>query len=414
MKSATTSNMSTGSPAVSHARIGFREFVSLMAAMMAMNALAIDTMLPALPQIGRSLGIADDNRRQLIVTAFLLGFGGAQILYGSLSDRFGRRVMLLGGIGFYAVFSVGTALAPSFGMVLACRVLQGVAIASTRVVTVSVIRDCYGGRQMAGVMSLILLVFLAVPVLAPSLGQLLMLFVSWRGLFAALAIYAAIVFVWAFVRLPETLHPEYRRPIEVSSIAKAFQQALTTRQAVGYMTVQALLSGALFGFINSVGQIFETQFHAARLFPAVFGGIGAMIAAAALLNARIVVRLGTRVVSHAALLGFVTLSALHLGIALHGDETLWLFAVLQGLTMFCFGLTMGNLGAMAMEPLAAIAGTAASVQGFVTTVGGAIIGTVIGQSFNGTSTPMNAGFFGMGALALSLVLVTERGTLFKI
>jgi MFS transporter, DHA1 family, multidrug resistance protein len=245
-----------------HAGIGFREFVALAAAMMAMNALAIDTMLPALPQIGESLGVSEENRRQLIVTAYLIGFGLAQIVYGPLSDRFGRRKMLLGGMGAFALFSLGTALAPSFPALLLCRVLQGVAIASTRVVTVSMIRDCYGGRQMARVMSLVFIVFLAVPVLAPSIGQLIMLVFPWRGLFAALATYGVLVFVWALLRLPETLHPEYRRPIDIATILSGLRLSLMSRQAVGYMLAQMVISGALFGFINSIEQVFADIFHA--------------------------------------------------------------------------------------------------------------------------------------------------------
>jgi DHA1 family bicyclomycin/chloramphenicol resistance-like MFS transporter len=396
-----------------HAGIGFREFVTLAAAMMAMNALAIDTMLPALPQIGEALGVSEENRRQLIVTAYLIGFGLAQIVYGPLSDRFGRRNMLLGGMGAFALFSFGTALAPSFPMLLLCRVLQGVAIASTRVVTISMIRDCYGGRQMARVMSLVFIVFLAVPVLAPSIGQLIMLVFPWRGLFAALAVYGVMVFVWALLRLPETLHPEYRRPINVATVASGLRLSLTTRQAVGYMLAQTIISGALFGFINSVEQVFADIFHAPKLFPAVFAGIAGMMAVASLVNSRIVERLGTRRVSHSALLGFIAMAAIHLAITASGHETIWTFAITQMLTMFCFGLSMSNFGAMAMEPLAAVAGTAASVQGFVTTLGGALLGYAIGQSFNGTTVPMIAGFVMAGTIALAIIFVTERGHLFR-
>jgi len=396
-----------------HEGIGFREFVGMVAAMMAMNALAIDTMLPALPQIGGSLGIHDENMRQWIITAFLLGFGCSQIIYGPLSDRFGRRTMLLLGMGGYALFSTGAALAPSFPMLLLFRVLQGVAVASTRVVTISMVRDCYAGRQMARVMSLAFMVFLAVPVLAPSIGQLIMLVFPWRGLFAMLAAYGLIVFLWTARRLPETLHPDYRRPIEVAVVVEAFRRALTTRQSVGYMLTQMAITGALFGFINSVVQIFADVFHAPRLMPAIFAGIAGMMALASLINAQIVERLGSRRVSHGALLGFLATELVHLGIAYGGHETIASFAICQAIAMFCFGLTMGNFGAMAMEPLAAIAGTAASVQGFVTTVGGALIGFWIGQDFDGTTVPMTIGFALAGIAGLVIVLITEGGRLFK-
>ena len=396
-----------------HAGMGFREFVAIVAAMMAMNALAIDTMLPALPQIGGSLGIAEENSRQWIVTAFLLGFGFAQIVYGPLSDRMGRRPLLLGGMAFYALFSTGAALSTSFPMLLVFRVLQGFAVASTRVVTVSMVRDCYGGRQMARVMSLAFMVFLAVPALAPSIGQLIMQIFPWRGLFAVLAIYGLVVLAWAVRRLPETLHPEFRRPMDVGTVFAALRTALTTRQSLGYMLTQMVITGALFGFINSVEQIFRDDFHAPRLMPIIFASIAGTMGIASLINSRIVERLGTRRVSHTALIGFIVAEVIHLGIVLSGGETMLTFAICQALTMFCFGLMMGNFGAMAMEPLAEIAGTAASVQGFVTTVGGAAIGFAIGQHFDGTTLPMVAGFALAGTLGLAIVFVTEGGKLFQ-
>jgi DHA1 family bicyclomycin/chloramphenicol resistance-like MFS transporter len=396
-----------------HAGIGFREFVAMVAAMMAMNALAIDTMLPALPQIGGSLGVTDENQRQWIVTAYLLGFGGANILYGPISDRFGRRPILLGGMAFYALFSFGTSIAPTFESLLICRVLQGVAVAATRTVTVSVVRDCYGGRQMARVMSLAMMVFMIVPVMAPSIGQLLMLFMPWRGLFAALCLYGVVVVAWAALRLPETLHPEYRRPIAVATIAAGVRRALTERQAAGYMLTQAVLTGSLFGFINSIEQIFADAFHAPKLMPAVFASIASMMAFASLINSRIVERLGTRRVSHSALLGLIAIELVHLAIAMSGHETIRTFALCQAGAMFCFGLSMGNFGAMAMEPLADVAGTAASLQGFVVTAGGALVGFWIGQHFDGTTVPMTLGFALAGVAALGIVLVTEGGRLFR-
>ncbi len=399
-------------PKGAHDGISFHEFVGIIAAMMAMAALAIDTMLPALPAIGGSLGVADENKRQLIVTAFLLGFGGAQLFYGSISDRFGRRPILLFGITAYVVFSAGVALAPNFEFLLVFRVFQGIAVAATRVVTISVVRDCYGGRQMARVMSLAFMVFLAVPVLAPSIGQFFLLFLPWRGLFWVLAAYGLIVLTWIATRLPETLHPEYRRPIDFSSVFLAMRRALTTRQAVGYMLAQTVIQSALYGFLNSAEQIFADSFHAARLMPTVFAVIAAMMALASLVNSRIVERLGTRRVSHTALLGFVAIELAHFGITVAGHETMITFTLCQAAAMFCFGLSMANFGAIAMEPMAEIAGTAASVQGFTTTVGGAVLGFAIGQSFDGTSLPMTVGFAVAGVLALGIILITEGGRLF--
>jgi MFS transporter, DHA1 family, multidrug resistance protein len=396
-----------------HAGMGFREFVALIAAMMAVVGLAIDTMLPALPAIGSSLGVMDENRRQWIVTAFLLGFGLAQLPYGPISDRLGRKPVLLGGAAAYALTSLFAAIAPSFETLLVARLLQGVSVAAMRVVTVSTVRDCYGGRQMARVMSLAFMVFLAVPVLAPSIGQLLMLLVPWRGLFWALTVYSLLLLCWIGMRLPETLHPEYRRPIDLASVTGAIVRSLTARQAVGYTLAQTALSGALYGFINSVQQIFADTFHAPRLMPLVFAGIAGMMAVAALTNSRVVERLGTRRVSHSALLGFTAIEIVHVAISLAGYETIATFAVCQGIAMFCFGLSMSNFGAMAMEPLADVAGTAASVQGFVSVVIGSLIGFGIGQNFDGSTVPLTAGFAISGVAATAIVLITEGGRLFR-
>ncbi|MBB6250623.1 multidrug effflux MFS transporter [Nitrospirillum iridis] len=395
-----------------HHGIGFTEFVLMVSSMMAMNALGTDSMLPALGEIGRSLGVTEETRWQWIVTAFLLGFGGAQIIYGPISDRFGRRPVLLWGIAFYALGNLAAALAPSFGLLLAARVAQGVAVASTRIVVVSVVRDCYGGRQMARVMSLAFIILLAVPILAPSLGQLIMLVAPWHAIFACLAVYALLVLVWLWRRLPETLHPEYRRPINVKSILAAARQTVTERQAVGYMLAQTLMMSAVFAYINSLPPIFDTVFKAPALFPLIFALTGMALAVSALLNARLVIRVGTRRMSHTALLGFIVFAGIHTAVARHGEE-LVTFTTLQALTMFCFGLAASNFGAMAMEPLGAIAGTAASVQGFISTVVGALVGFVISQHFDGTTLPLIGGFLGCGIGALVIVLITERFRLFR-
>jgi len=396
-----------------HAGIGFREFVALTAALMALVGLSIDTMLPALPAIGSSLGEPDGDRQQLIVTVLLLGLGLGQIAYGPISDRVGRRPVLIGSAGAYVLFSIGASLAPSFDALLAFRLLQGLSIAATRVVAVSMVRDCYSGRQMARVMSLSFMVFLAVPVLAPSIGQVIMLVFPWRGLFGSIAGFGVIVLVWLVLRVPETLHPEYRRPIDARSIGAAMARALTTRQALGYMLVQMIIQGALYGFLNSVQLIFADGFHLPKWMPTVFAVIAGGMAAASLLNSRIVERLGTRRVSHSALLGFIAIELLHAVIVLAGAESVWSFVACQVLAMFCFGLSMSNFGAMAMEPLASIAGTAASVQGVVVTTGGALIGLFIGQRFDGTTMPVTLGFAGAGIIGLVIILITEGGRLFK-
>ncbi|MBC7986952.1 MAG: multidrug effflux MFS transporter [Sphingomonadaceae bacterium] len=393
-------------------RQGFKEFVALIAAMMGLTALAIDAMLPALPDIGQSLGVANDNDRQWVLAIFLLGFGAAQIVYGTLSDRFGRKPVLLTGLGLYVAFSVVAALAPSFELLLAARFLQGASVAVSRVLAVSIVRDCFVGRQMARVMSLTFIVFMAAPILAPAIGQLIMFVAPWRWIFGMLAIAGMAVLAWSALRLPETLDPRDRLPITFRGVAAAWRRTITERYSLGYTLAMTLLQGALFGFLTSVQQIFFDVFEEPLLFTPVFAVSAGAMALASWQNSRFVVRLGTRLLSHWALLGFIGFAAVHVLVAWSGLETIWSFALLQALTMGCFGLAASNFGSMAMEEMGAIAGSAASVQGLFGTIGGTAIGIFIGQQFNGTTLPMALGFLVCGLLALGVVWLTEGGRLF--
>ena len=391
----------------------FGLFVALIASLMAVTPLGIDSMLPALPHIGRSLGVANENHQQWVIAIYVFGFGLAQIVYGPLSDRFGRKAVLVPSLILFACLSVLAGFARSFPLLLAARLFQGIAGASSRVLTISIVRDCYSGRQMARVMSTAFMVFLIVPVLAPSIGQGIMMFGSWRLIFFFLAAFALLVAATLGLVLGETLHPDHRRSLSPRDIGQAIRRTLTERSALGYTIAIALVFGSLMGFINTVPQIFQDIFHAPNRFPLVFAGIGLSMAAAAFVNSRVVERLGTRKVSHTALLGMIACAAIHSLVAFAGHETIVSFSLFQFATMFCFGLLGSNFGSMAMENVGEIAGTASSVQGFVSTCSGVILGLVIGQSFNGTVLPLTLGYFGLGLAALLVVLITERGKLFR-
>jgi DHA1 family bicyclomycin/chloramphenicol resistance-like MFS transporter len=391
----------------------FREFVVLMAALMAVNALAIDMMLPALPHIGAELGIADENRRQWVIAAYLLGFGGAQLFLGTLSDRFGRRPVLLISLTLYVVCSLIAGFAQSFEILIAARVVQGLGAAASRVLTVSIIRDCYSGRQMARVMSLAFIVFLMMPALAPGLGQFVMLIGPWRWIFDGLGIFAAGLMLWIFLRLPETLAPEKRLSIEFDRIVASLRTVLVTRVAIGYALAMTFAIGGLFGFINSVQQIFADVFGWPNLFTAAFALMALSMAGASFVNSRIVMRFGMRRISHAALIGHAVVSLVSLAMALSGLQTVWTFSIMMCAIMFCFGLTAPNFGAMAMEPVGHIAGTASSLQSFISIVGGALAGSLIGQHFDGSTVPLLFGFSVLSLAAIAVVLWTERGRLFR-
>lgn len=393
--------------------MGFKEFVALMAALMAVNALSIDAMLPVLPQMGAALGITAENEQQWIITSYLLGFGGAQLFYGPFADHFGRKPVLLTGLAIYAAFTVVAAFSSSLDVMIVARALEGAGAAATRVLAITIIRDCYSGRVMARVMSLTFIVFLAAPVIAPSLGQAIVLVAPWPWIFGVLGVFGAAAAAWAWLRLPESLHVADRRAISPAGVLQAYRLVLSSRIAVGYMLALTAMLGALFGFINSVQQVFADAFSAPALLTSVFALAAGCMAVASYLNARIVERIGTHRVSHVALLGFIAIAGVHGLLAFAGHETVWLFALLQSGMMFCFGLVGPNFNSIAMEPLGNIAGTGSAVIGFVTTIGGALIGFFIGQQFSGTVVPLTLGYVACGLAALCIIAITESGRLFR-
>lgn len=395
-----------------HPGVSSREFVFLIAALMSIGALGTDMMLPALPAIGAALSVENGNAVQWVIAAYTFGFGGAQLVYGPLADRYGRRpVMLISLIGFVAASALAAA-AWSFPTLIAARVLQGAFASSTRVLVASIVRDCYSGRHMARVMSVAQMIFFAAPILAPSLGSLLLMVGPWRWNFWALALLGFSILVWTGVRLPETLHANDKRAISLASLGAAYRATLGNRFSLGYTIAQALLFGALLGYINSSEQIVAGVFNAPKAFPVTFAGIALAMGVATFANSRLVERFGTRKLSHGALLAVIFVGVLHLMVALSGHETLVSFIALQGLQMACFGLLGANFSSMAMDPVGAIAGTASSIQGFISTVGAAAVGIIIGQAFDGTTVPIASGFVIAGLAALVVVLVTEGGQLF--
>ena len=389
------------------------EFIALCAALMALNSLAIDIMLPALQQIGASLGVENENHRQYVITAYILGFGGGQLFFGPLSDRYGRRAPLVAGLIIYVAAVAAAAVAPSFAILLACRLVQGIGAAATRVIAVSIVRDTFDGRRMAEVMSLIFMVFMAIPVIAPGIGQFIMLFATWHWIFVTMAIGALIVSTWALLRLPETLHPEYRRPLTVSSIVGGFRIVLTNRIALCYAFASTCIFGAMFGFINSAQQIYLDVFHVGEWFPLIFAGVAGVLAFSNFLNSRLVGRIGMRRLSQSALLLFLSISLAWLVVSLEMQMPLWLFVTFFALAMLPFGGLGANFNALAMEPLGELAGTASSILGFMQTFLGGILGTLIGQAYNGTVTPLAAGFCSVSVAALLMILLAERGRLFQ-
>ncbi len=391
---------------------GPRETVALLAGLMALNAFAIDAMISALPAIGEELGVSRDNHRQLVVIAYMIGFGSTQLIWGPLADRFGRKPVLAAGVALYTIFALLCGIAGSFALLIAARALQGASAAVSRVLVVTMVRDLFSGEAMARTMSLVFMVFMVVPVLAPLVGQGILLFAPWRAIFLVLAAYGFAMLLWSWIRLPETLHPEYRRSLSLRSIGTAMAMTAREPQSRGYTLAMTAAFGVLVAYIASIQQIVFEAFAAPDAIGLVFAAIAAPMALASYTNSRVVSRFGVRRVGHSAALGFALVTLAHAALASAGLESLALFIVMQALVMICFAFTSANLSTLAMEHMGPIAGTASSVQGAFGTIFAALIGFAIGQAFDGTVSPFLWGTAASAAVAFLIVLLTEPKRLF--
>ncbi|MGK0267034.1 MAG: DHA1 family bicyclomycin/chloramphenicol resistance-like MFS transporter [Maricaulis sp.] len=390
------------------------ELVAMLVAMTAIVALSVDLMLPALGEIASDLGAAQANDRQYIVTLYLAGFGLSQLVYGPLSDRFGRKIVTLWALGFFVLFTLACALTQTFSLFLALRFAQGAAAAASRVLAVAILRDLMAGRRMAEVMSIIMAAFMAVPVIAPAIGQLILGFAPWQVLFLVLMAAGLGLMAWLYLRLPETLHPQYRIRLNLAETLHAFADVLQHRVMLGYTLAGAAFFSGLYGFLGSSQQIFAGHFALGpQQLPLAFAAAATGMGLASYANSRIVMRLGQRRVSHGALMAFGAVSLLHLLVLLAGIDNLIVFLILLTAAMSFIGLLFGNFSALAMEPVGHVAGTASTVYGFLTAVIGSLGGMLIGQLYDGTALPLIAGQTCVAVIGLAIVFVTERGHMFQ-
>jgi MFS transporter, DHA1 family, multidrug resistance protein len=386
-------------------QLGRLEFIVLVGALIAINAFAIDIMLPGLQQIGESLGEADENRRQLVIPAYMLGFGLFQLVFGPLADRFGRKPPLLAGMAIYGVAALSAYFVTDFNTLVVLRFLQGAGAAASAVIAVALVRDCFVGDQMAKTLSLVFMVIMLSPIFAPALGQLLMKVMDWRALFVFMAIFCAIIAAWLTLRMPETLKPEHRRAFTLKSIVEGFAVVFGNRISLAYILGTAMLFGGLMGFLMSSQQIYVEHFGMGDWFPALFAAGGAVSAFGGFLNSQLVTKFGMRKLSHNAQFVFFGVSLVTLVLGLVHVMPVAVFFALMCAIFLTFNFIMSNFGALAMMPLGEVAGTAASTQGFLQMVIGVALGTVIGQFYNGTTVPLAIGLTllsGIGILIVSL------------
>lgn len=393
-------------------RLSQSEFIALMGMLAATVAFSIDAMLPALPDIGEELSPNALNQAQLILTSFVFGMGFGTFFTGPMSDAFGRKPVMIGGAALYSIASIWAFYAQSLESILMARLVQGVGAAGPRVVALAMIRDLYGGRDMARITSFVMLTFSLVPALAPTLGYFIIIGFGWRSIFLAFVLFSILTSIWLWQRQPETLALEQRRPLRIGKLVEATREVLTTETTRLSMIVQTLGFSILFSCLSSIQQIFDVVFDEGAHFHLWFGSIAVLAASASLLNARIVDIYGMRAIIRRMFQATIVIALAMMVLQYIGTPAIqfWSFYLFVVACFFGAGLTIGNLNALAMEPLPHIAGLAASAIAAVATVGAVLIAIPVGLLFNGTAIPLGLATVVLAALAFWFTTKIKRST----
>ncbi|MAW79867.1 MAG: hypothetical protein CMI63_06485 [Parvularcula sp.] len=389
------------------------ELVGLVASVMAMTALAIDMMLAALGDIGADFSLVNDNDRQLVIAVFMFASGAAQLFYGPLADRFGRRAVFMWSlIGFLAA-TLLCVVATAYSLFIAGRALQGVAAAAGRVVAIALVRDLFRGREMASIMSMAMTVSIVSPIIAPSLGQLILFVAPWRWVFIVLFGFAGLLLAWVFWRLPETLQPEDRRPLSFSAIGAMLSHYLSYRAGVGYTIGTTCVMASLMAYLTSSQQVYVDTYGLGAKFPLALGAVAISVGLAAIVNANLVRRFGMRRLSHSAIIAFAVINAANaVYLSMTGGGTVAGYMTFLIAAYFMMGLINANFSAIVMEPMGRMAGTASAVYGFITTTGSALLGGMAGRLYDGTAIPIVTSFAVFGLIGVIAVFIAEGGRLF--
>jgi len=389
-------------------RISMQEFTLLVALMMSIVAMSIDALLPALGFISSDIPLAHTNQAQYIISALFLGMALGQLICGPLSDATGRKKILYAGIVLFLCGSVICFFAQDINTLLIGRFIQGLGVAGPYVSAISIVRDKYSGNEMARIMSLVMMIFIMVPALAPSIGQAVLLVSSWRYIFVLYVVYALIIGVWIFLRLEETLPKEYRIPFSTRGFVDGFKEVISNYTTMCYTLCMGLFFGSFLGYLNSSQQIFQDLFQTGKLFTVYFGVLALVFGVASLVNSRFVQKWGMDYLCNHAVWGIILSSAVFLVVLIFIPANLWLFMIYASVLFFCFGLVFGNVNAMAMEPMGHVAGIASAIIGASSSIISMLIGTAIGQMYNGTLVPVTSGFLTMGIVALVILQLARN------
>ncbi len=385
-----------------------REFTVLMASLMSVIAISIDALLPALGDIGAEFRLANPNHAQYIISTLFMGMALGQLICGPLSDALGRKRVLYYGFGLYFVGTLISLQAHDFYLLLAGRFIQGLGVASPYVSTMSIVRDRYSGRDMARVMSVIMMIFIMVPAIAPTLGQGIMLLGNWRHIFVLYVFYALAVGAWLAVRLDETLPLEKRIPFHAANIIAGFREVINNRVTMSYMVCIGICFGSFIGYLNTSRQIFQVQFGTGKMFTVYFGALALVFGVASLLNSRFVAKLGMHYICHRAVLIIIAASAIFLALHAVAEIKLWMFLLYAALLFFAIGLMFGNMNAIAMEPMEHVAGIASAVIGAVSSLISMTLGAAIGQLYDNSLVPIVTGFLVLNLMAFCIILFAGR------
>ncbi|WP_147678825.1 multidrug effflux MFS transporter [Algibacter pacificus] len=385
------------------------EFVALMASLMSLVALTIDALLPALPEIGASIGTTTLSENQLLITMIFLGIGCGQLVFGPLSDSFGRKPIVYVGFVVFIIASIICVTTQDYEMMLFGRILQGIGLSSPRSLTASMIRDEFSGDYMAKILSFVVMFFILVPVIAPLLGQFLMHLFNWKAIFYFNLIFGLLIMIWFLFRQRETL-PKHKRIkftsfLFISGAKEFFKQ----KEAVAFTLVSGFITGSFMVYLSTAQQIFQEQYHLGEWFPYIFASLAISIGFATFLNSQLVEKFGMMNMAFYSTMAYAVVSVMYV-ILFHNGENPSIYALVSFLALqfFAVGFLFGNLRALAMQPLGHIAGIGAAINGFLSTVLAVPIAHFIGGFVKTSVLPLFMGFSFFGILSLSVFLLVKR------